>query len=146
MNLRQRITLHEGCPVLPNGNARLYQDSKGNWTIGKGWHIGEHGLPMHLVEQLFDISLRNAHIEAHQVVGSRGWFGMNEARQGVVIEAVFWMGASTFRQFRRTIQAIRRADWKNAAAELLDSKAGREFKTRMTRLADVMRTGVEQAS
>lgn len=146
MTLIERIQRNEGCPKHINGNARIYQDDKGNITGGYGWNFTAHGIPMDVVNQLFMRSLCAAEVEAEGVIGHQAWLKMNEHRRGVVTELVFWMGAPTFREFRKTIQAIRKNRWGTAAAEMLNSTAGREYRTRMSTLADIMRSGEVEAS
>jgi lysozyme len=46
-----------------------------------------------------------------------------------------------FLLFKKAVAAIEREDWDTAADEMMDSNSGREFTTRMSELADMMRTG-----
>lgn len=41
------------------------------------------------------------------------------------------------------IAALKKGDYDTAAKEMMDSKSGRVFRTRMSRLANIMKTGVE---
>jgi len=54
---------------------------------------------------------------------------------------IFWHGFKGFLKFKKCIAAIEKQDWNKAADEMMDSNSGREYKTRMSELADSMRAG-----
>lgn len=128
----------EGCPRWPSGDARLYPDSEGKWTIGYGWNLSDRGLPMDIVEVLFQRAVG----EAERVAWSYWWFGgLSAVRQQVVINMLFNLGAPRFAGFTRMIAALESADYPRAAREMLDSKWAGQVGDRATRLARWMETG-----
>jgi lysozyme len=69
------------------------------------------------------------------------WFGsLTEARQAVCLNMAYNLGVAGFLAFAKTIEAIRRADWPLAAAEMLNSRWARQVGQRAQRLAIQMET------
>lgn len=137
--LKARLRLHEGCPVGPNRKPKLYQCPAGKWTIGFGWNIEDRGIPWDIAEQLLDIAMADAEADARSCVSPRAWERMNPTRREVLQEMAFWMGRRGLLGFRKTLAAIEAGDWDTAAGEMFDSKAAREYPSRMVSLCNLMR-------
>lgn len=133
--LRDRIKRHEGGPHL-----RPYVCPRGYWTIGWG-HYMDGGLKItnRMAEGLLDDDIHLAKFQFFSLC-----LEMNAARQDVCIEMIFWHGLKGFKGFKNTIQAIKDKDWNQAADEMMDSESGRKYKTRMAKLAKIMRKGENQ--
>lgn len=140
----QLIMESEGNPKLPNGNSKLYRCPAGKWTFGYGWNVEDRGVPQDVVNYLLRLSIEESEREARQLVGESHWQALNRTRRDVLLELIFWMGLPTVRRFKNAIKAIRSRDWSTAADEMLDSRAGRQYRSRMSRLANSMRTGRQQ--
>jgi len=118
--LRDMLKRHEGCPRLPNGNAKLYQDSVGKWTIGWGWNLCDNGLPLPVAEQLLDLAIteaRNTLFSAFPVFRT-----LDGVRQDALTNLVFNMGITSFSGFKNTIRALETGDYAGAVDRLKQSK------------------------
>jgi len=133
--LRDRIKRHEGGPHL-----RPYVCDAGYWTIGYG-HYMSGGLKITngMAEGLLDDDIHLAKFQFFSLC-----LEMNAARQDVCIEMIFWHGLRGFLGFKKTVQAIKKKDWDEAADEMMDSQSGENYPTRMQELADIMRIGENQ--
>ncbi len=121
--------------------SRVYADTKGHPTIGVGFnldrpdargHIEDLGLDYDQVraglvnlsneqiDQLFDADVDRAIADARALVSN--FDSMPEAKQKVVVDMVFNLGAKGFADFRNTINAIEQEDWQRAAREMKDSR------------------------
>ena len=70
------------------------------------------------------------------------WFShLNPVRKNVVLNMVFNIGLPRFRQFKKTIAAIRAKEWEGAAREMLDSRWARQVGRRARELARMMKSG-----
>lgn len=70
------------------------------------------------------------------------WRQMNDARQAVLLNMCFNVGARSLRGFGKMWQALSLGNFEKAADEMLDSKwARRDVPRRATKLAKQMRTG-----
>lgn len=146
--LRKSIIHHEGYEKRP------YCDSKGFWTVGYGHKV--HGMECWqygttIGELLTHLSSEDKHLEwldqditnAHQLarrIFSDVYWRVDELRQEVLIELCYWMG-NNVRTFVKFHQALRDKDYRQAALEMLDSQAGRNFATRMGTLSTLMEMG-----
>ncbi|RLC33894.1 MAG: lysozyme [Candidatus Nealsonbacteria bacterium] len=131
-DLKSRLKRHEGLKLEP------YRDSRGNWSIGFGHFMGpgKFVISRRVADAILDDDIHKATFEYL----SLGW-DLDPVRRDVVIEMIFWHGLRGFLKFKKTIAAIERKDWNTAADEMMDSNSGRNFHTRMSELADMMRTG-----
>lgn len=132
--LKKRLTISEG------KRNRLYKDTVGKWTIGVGWNIEDKGLPDGIIEQLLDIGIN----EAVALLDARipWWRTLDDARQSVLVDMAFNMGGKLF-TFVNTIAAIKRGEWKKAAAGMRASLWAKQVGDRAEHLAQIMEKGSE---
>jgi GH24 family phage-related lysozyme (muramidase) len=64
------------------------------------------------------------------------------ARQHAILNLVFNLGETKFRQFKRTIAAIHANDWVAAGDFLLDSLWAKQVKKRSERVVFMVKTGL----
>jgi len=119
--------------------AEPYRDDKGNWTIGWGHFLG-NGQTCRISPQVAEMILEEDIHRATFDYLSLGW-ELNQIRQEVIVEAIFWFGFRGFLRFKKCIAAIEREAWGTASDELMDSEAGRNYPNRMSELAGLMRDG-----
>ena len=129
MTLKERLKKHEGF------RAEIYRCNSGFWTIGYGHRIDAH---CRISPQVADLLLDEDIHQAEFQYLSLGW-GLEIARRDIVIEMIFWHGFKGFLKFKKMIAAIEKQDWGTAADEMMDSQSGRNYKTRMSELAEIMR-------
>ena len=118
-----------------------YQDSEGYYTIGVGRLIDEkkggsisHDEAMYLLDN-----------DIKEVIGqcdrAFDWFDdLDEVRKIVIINMVFNMGLSNFKDFKKTIGYIESGDYEEAAIEMLDSKWSSQVGNRAAELSQMMKT------
>jgi GH24 family phage-related lysozyme (muramidase) len=151
-DLAQRIVHHEGY------EESAYKDTKGKVTIGIGFNLdankslakryfnsqglnfdevykGNVKLSKDHIEDLFELSMGEVKKMAKSWIPS---FQKHPSDvQEVIIEMTYQMG-NRVKQFKKTKILIEAKDYKGASIEMMDSKWGREFRTRATVLSKNM--------
>ena len=70
------------------------------------------------------------------------WFdGLSEKRKEAIINLVFNMGLTKFKQFKKTISYIEQGLYELAGTELLDSNYARQVGNRSIRVANMLADG-----
>lgn len=130
---RALITKHEGMRAV------RYQDTRGIWTIGKGFNLEAPGARQRVAaagldydalmegqaiteaqaDALMEGALENACDAACMIV--RGFTTLPEAVQLVLIDMLFNLGSHGFAQFHRMLAAVESGDWLGAAAQMRNS-------------------------
>ena len=131
-NLKERLKAHEGFRAEP------YRDVNG-WSIGHGHYLG-NGQVCKISPQVADLILEEDIHRATFEYLSLGW-ELDPVRKDVAIEMIFWHGLKGFLKFKKCIAAIEQQDWQKAADEMIDSKSGENYPTRMKELAEIMVEG-----
>lgn len=126
------VTWAEGSRNFP------YEDSVGKLTIGVGRNLEDRGISDEEVAFLLSNDQQTALNEAEKFPW---WGSLDPVRQLVVLDMVFNLGATRFRGFIRTIEAIERGDYASAAKEMQDSKWFRQTGRRAAALVRAMYTG-----
>ena len=116
--LKARLTMAEGRVEY------AYEDSLGFLTIGIGHLIDRRkggGLPGPIIDALYayDVAAKFGELDA----AFPWWQQLDDARQRVMAELVFNMGAHGLSQFTKFLAAMQSGDWATAGAELKDSRA-----------------------
>jgi lysozyme len=133
----------EGCRLA------AYADTLGIWTIGYGHAHVPPGTVW--TQDQCDAALADdvANAEADLDASAPWWRDLNDPRQDVMANLCFNMGwgngTSGLSSFKHTLGFIQSGDYDSAADGLLASKWATEVKSRATRLAEQMRTGVRVA-
>ena len=144
---------------LNEGNKpRVYEDSKGNRTIGIGFNLEDEGNRRFLEEQGIDInelfdgrelsdretkilynhSLRQAFEDAQK-------FDPNlaqrpEAARMAIVDMAFNLGLTRLNKFKKMKAGLMNNDYQTAADEMVDSKWYEQVKSRGPRMVNVMRS------
>ena len=118
--LRDLLKKHEGCPLMPNGNAKLYLDSVSKWTIGWGWNLDDNGMPLSIAEALLDLAIDSARTELFKSYPV--FRTLDDVRQDALVSMVFNMGIRSFSGFTNTIRDIEQGDYVRAVERLKQSK------------------------
>lgn len=105
---------------------KMYQDSKGIWTVGVGHNIQDNGISLAVSEMMHKEDLQAAIRECYAF---RWWRGMDDVRQAAIVDMVFNMGMPTFKGFKNTIYYLSEGMYNAAAKEVLiggrpDGKSG----------------------
>jgi GH24 family phage-related lysozyme (muramidase) len=133
---------------------RPYRDSEGILTVGVGWNLEAHGLPLEVIERLLTahglpepdvdllLDMGIARAEADMDALLPGWREtLDPVRQRVLLNMAFNLGRARLDAFARMWAAVRARDWTTAAAEMMDSKWARQVGVRAARLERMMREG-----
>ena len=133
--IMQWIEQWEGC------RAHVYNDSRGHPTIGIGFNLdrddarrqieglgldyyqvraGGIDLSQEQIYCLFEAEVDRDVAVAGTIVANCG--SLPQAKQKVVVDMIFNLGAGGFAKFRQTIAAIENQDWPRAAREMEDSR------------------------
>lgn len=131
--LHEMLIRHEGLRLKP------YRDTVGKLTIGVGRNLDDVGITREEALILLDNDIAKVRREVNRAFP---WFAqLNPVRKNVVLNMVFNIGLPRFRQFKKTIAAIKAKDWEEAASQMLDSRWARQVGRRARELAAMMKTG-----
>ena len=135
-NLIKMLKRHEGAENF------VYLCTENRYTIGVGRNVDNRG-GLGLSEDEIDYLLSNDIVRCIKEINKEYvWFGdLDEVRTEAVIDAFFCLGATRFRGFHKMIEAFKRADYKEAATQLLDSRFAEQTGSRATELAKMIETG-----
>jgi lysozyme len=128
--LKRTLIRLEGLELKP------YRCTEGYLTIGVGRNLESVGLSKDEAMYLLEADIMRATTGAMKAIP--GFLVMNSARQDVLIMMIFQLGMSGFLKFRRMIAAILKADYNQAAVEMLDSQWAKQTPARAKELAEMM--------
>jgi lysozyme len=133
---RAQLMVDEGC--IPHA----YTDSEGYLTIGVGRLIDKR-LGGGLSEDEIRVMLTNDILKAEGAARTLfpGFDGLSDARKAVLVNMAFNLGQTRLAGFQRLREAVKKLDWEQAAAEMLDSLWAKQVGQRAVRLANQMRQG-----
>ena len=123
-----------------------YQDHLGYWTIGVGRLIdARKGGGISLEEALYllenDVNSKETELRAH----FPAFLALDRVRKAVLLSMAFQLGVMGLMAFRNTLRAVEEKRWNDAAEGMLGSLWARQTPGRALRLAEAMRTGLEEA-
>jgi GH24 family phage-related lysozyme (muramidase) len=110
---------------------KVYKDSKGFWTVGRGHLIGKSleslELPSEVIEALFQHDLGIAIYAARRIFTNQFFDAQLPARQMAIVSMIFTLGEEGFKEFDETINQIRMQNWDNVADRILKTKWARDI-------------------
>lgn len=146
MNLSDVITQDEGFRPNPYLDCcgKAWRDCvcavKGRLTIGVGRDLDDVGISQEEAFLMRDNDLMTARREASKYA----WFkDIDPVRQDIIVQMIFNMGAPKFAEFKRMFAALDRKDFDAASSEMLNSRWSSEVGNRATRLAGILKSGIE---
>lgn len=143
--------ISDGAAILAHHEGfrlKIYNDATGkpielpkgeNPTVGIGVNLAD-GLTYTEAHLLFESRIA----DILRMFSLYPWFNnLHEVRKWVCINMAYCLGMTRFRKFERTINALQRKDYLDAAKEILDSDFARDERhaTRANQLAQAMKTG-----
>lgn len=126
------IRRYEGFSKLP------YKCPTGHLTIGYGHNL-ENGISAKVALFILQEDLSRAERAVKDAFP--WWWKLDDARQFVLVDMAFNMGLAGLKGFKKMLAAIESGDFDKAAAEMLDSKYGRQVVHRARLNAEIMKTG-----
>lgn len=128
-------------------SGEIYLDDKGNWTGGWG---SLFKLGMSLPKQVWEILFRKRFDDAVYACNyTLSGVELSDVRRAVLIDMAYCHGRRGVLSYKKMWAAIRKEDFDQASAEIIDSnwhrdleiqRAGRKLETRSMRAAKRMRT------
>ena len=131
MSLLSSVKFHEGLELKP------YPDSVGVLTIGYGRNL-ERGITKEEAEFLL---LNDLKISKHEAKRMGFYEGLTDNRKDVIVEMIFNLGLTRFKNFKKTIGYINQANHSAAADEMLDSRWAKQVGQRALTLSNKFRAG-----
>jgi len=143
-SLFEQLKFHEGLRLT------AYKDTTGHLTVGIGHNLetnpvktvigrnigkGESITETEAVQLLTeDVQFFTTKVRKH----IKSYNQLSHVRQAVLVDMCFNMGISGLLKFKNMLKAMEREDYKQAAAEMLDSRWARQVGSRSKRLALMM--------
>jgi lysozyme len=129
----ESLRLHEGLSLRP------YVDTVGKTTIGIGRNLDDNGITIQEAYLLCQNDVQTCAKELDRY--HPGWTRLDDVRQNVLLEMCFNLGAPRLNQFYKMWEAVERRDFKEAAAQMLDSKWAQQVGQRAITLSAMMKSG-----
>jgi len=130
--LQESLRVHEGLSLKP------YRCTAGKLTIGFGLNL-DNGITAQEAYMLLDSRVEMAMKELDRCFP--GWLEHDDARQNVLIEMMYNLGAPRLMLFAKMWDAMAKRDYKTAAAEMLNSKWAKQVGQRAITMSNQMRDG-----
>ena len=116
----------------------VYLCSAGKQTVGYGHNLEAKAIPERIAELLLQSDIADALAQCERF----DWFyGLSDARQRVIVNMVFNIGANGVGRFRKMIAAIEAGAFETASYEMQDSRWYVQVGARAERLCQMMREG-----
>ena len=128
--LKESLKNHEGVKRFP------YRDTEEKLTIGVG-HLLDAEMPPKLIDLILEFDISVAVEELDRVFPS--WRTHSEARQTVLVELCFNLGAPRLKEFTKFWFAMQQQNYDEASRQLLDSKWAKQVKGRADTLTRRLR-------
>jgi lysozyme len=119
---------------------KLYRCTAGKLSIGVGRNIEDRGISKEESRYLLNNDIEWALAECEQ----QAWWSAvkdDDVRSRIMVEMCFNLGINRLNGFKKTLAALRRKDYPEAAKEMLDSKWARQVGKRADELAVMMIAG-----
>ena len=118
-----------------------YRCSANKLTIGIGRNIEDVGISREEALFLLFQDIDQCKQDLNSIFGRDFFESLDEPRQFVLIDMRFNLGRSDFRDFKKTIKAIKNRQFDIAADEMIDSLWYGQVKKRSKELVRIMREG-----
>ena len=139
--LRKQLHRDEGA-VIVNGRHVVYDDHLGFATIGYGRLVDQRrggGLSDAEAEFLLSNDIERV---TRELTIRLPWFaGLDEARQGALINMAFQLGVNGLLRFKRTLAHCEAGEWEKAGREALNSNWAKQTPNRARRVAQQLKAG-----
>jgi lysozyme len=120
---------------------KMYKCTAGYNTIGYGHNLDTKSISKIACDVIFADDFAEVEEALVEILGIH-FSALNEYRQAVLVDLMFNVGRSGFLDFKKMIEALKKAQYGLAADELLDSKYAREdVPKRAERNAFMLRSG-----
>jgi lysozyme len=128
--LLQQIKEHEGLKL------KLYQCPAGKISIGYGHNIQDNGLSKTACEFILFEDINEAKKNLYGVFTRKFFESLSNSQKIALIDMMFNLGLSRFLTFKKFIQAVKNKDFIKASAEIINSRAYQQNKSRYKKLSE----------
>jgi lysozyme len=132
--LKHMLTHHEGARKFP------YTDTVGKVSIGVGRNLTDKGISPSEMAILLENDINDALKDLD--ANLPWWRTLSEARQLVLADLCFNMGIRKLLAFKKTLGHVQAGQFKEAGAELLNSKYAKQVGARAVTLKNILVTGL----
>ena len=133
MDIYEQLLRDEGIRLKP------YKDTVGKLTIGIGRNLDDKGISEDEANYLLANDVKEVEDALTEALP---WFsGLDEARQGVLLNMGFNLGVRGLLQFHNALHYMEAGDWTAASNELRASKWANQVGARAGRLAMQLQSG-----
>lgn len=131
--LQNKLIEHEGLRLKP------YLCTAGKLTIGVGRNLDDVGITKDEATTLLANDILRC-IAVGQSIFGEGWLKLSDVRQEVIVNMIFNLGETGFRNFKNTIEYIRTGAYDKAGDEMLASRWAKQVPKRAYELSLAMKT------
>ena len=128
--LLDQIKEHEGLRLFP------YKCPAGKLTIGYGHNLQDNGLSKSACEYILFEDIKEAKRNLYAVFTKDFFDTLNDNQKIALIDMMFNLGLSRFLTFKKFILAVKNKDFIKASAEIINSKAYQQNKSRYKKLSE----------
>lgn len=128
--LLQQIKEHEGLVLKP------YKCTANKLTIGYGHNLEDNGLSKTACEFILSEDIDEAKKNLYAVFTRKFYESLNDNQKIALIDMMFNLGLSRFLTFKKFIQAVKNKDFIKASAEIINSRAYQQNKSRYKKLSE----------
>jgi len=133
LKLKVMLVQHEG------KRPRLYDDGRGNLTIGVGRNLTACELSDDEIALMLDNDINRVWRDCSTQLAGYGFNALDDDRQHVLLDMTFNLGVAGVLKFQKMLAAIARRDFDAAATEMLNSAWAAQVGDRAQQLAALMR-------
>lgn len=130
---RRLIQMHEGWSSMP------YKCPAGKLTIGYGRNLEANGITKDEGKYMLENDIVTARNHCRRIIP--GFDEMDSARQAAFTDFMYNLGPGTVAKFHKTLAAVARKDWDEAANEMMDSTWYKQVGNRGPRIVSIVRHG-----
>lgn len=128
--LLQQIKEHEGLKLFP------YKCPAGKLTIGYGHNLQDNGLTKTACEFILYDDIDEAKKNLYAIFTRKFFENLSDKQKIALIDMMFNLGLPRFLTFKKFIQAVKNKDYIKASAEIINSRAYQQNKSRYKKLSE----------
>ena len=128
--LLQQIKEHEGLVLKP------YKCTANKLTIGYGHNLEDNGLSKTACEFILFEDIDEAKKNLYAVFTRKFFENLSNNQKIALIDMMFNLGLSRFLTFKKFILAVKNKDFIKASAEIINSRAYQQNKSRYKKLSE----------
>ena len=129
-DLIKQIKEHEGLVLKP------YKCTANKLTIGYGHNLEDNGLSKTACEFILFEDIDEAKKNLYAVFTRKFFETLSNNQKISLIDMMFNLGLSRFLTFKKFIQAVKNEDFMKASAEIINSRAYQQNKSRYKKLSE----------